>query len=204
MENLKINAVIAGLLMLLLSFTACEKDKNSEAKDTGIDLKNYSIVGKFEHKVNDKTLQVPYLIAFSENAKVIFYTINDNDQGNYILENGMVKCDFGGGLIYKFNIDKESITAYTKENTTQNLLSHILLKNPTQNQFNGASFNGSLANTGGNLLTVTKLKFNASQYGESSLGDPVINKDYTLINNMAATSNTRCKWHTHVFCNHKW
>ncbi|ACU05604.1 hypothetical protein [Pedobacter heparinus] len=192
MKNLK-NIYKLLPVLLLVVFTGCKKDKKGENNNETIDIKSYSIVGKFEGNYSGKTFYFPYLITFAENAKAVIYAGYDGTtpiQGNYTLEKGLLKINLGSDQVINFTINKENITSYTPQKFDVKFTSYLLQKKPAENQFSGSQFNGSFASTASNLLIMTKFKFNATQYGESSLGDPIINKDYTLINNMAASSNT--------------
>lgn len=181
MKTLKTTTAIVSVFILFLSFTACKKN-NSKPEDE-FDITQYYIVGK----MGTSGISIPYIITFDANAKSNAITLSVNSQSSYTYKDGTLTMDFGGGTVYVFKISDENITSF--EGTDQ-LENYKLVKIPATNQLAGNTYNGSWKTPGSLLFVFTKFKFTDTQYGEASLNEPVPDKDYTLIKNIAATSTT--------------
>ena len=183
MKTLK-NCLKCLPLLFVLALVSCKKD-SSNNPENNLDITKFYIAGK--HKTSNQ-ITLPYIITFGANAAAyISNGLGSSDNGNYTYKDGVITIIWSPSAKDTFRISDEQISSFEGTSTLE---SYFLQKTPEQNALNGHLFSGSLKNNKNNFLVVTKMKFSASQYGETSLGDPVPNKDYSTINNASGGSNT--------------
>ena len=184
MKTPKITFGVIAVLLLLFYLTSCKKDSakpDDEAKP--FVLTDYYIVGKYT--LNGA--KMPYVITFDENAKSNSITVGLNSQSSWTYTDGVLTLDYGNSVKDTFKITDGKIASFVG---ASKLDTYSLQKLPETNLFEGNSYSGGWITPGSNLQLVARFKFVGSKYGETSLGEPVIDKDYILIKNVAATSNT--------------
>jgi len=184
MKKVSITSSLFITLLIVLVFSACSKssEKPSGGNET-IDLSQYCIVGKLINAMQ------PYIITLTADAKAYWiYAGGDaNIRYSYSFSDGTLTIKLGNNQKFMFKIKDKQIVSYEG---AYKLATYSLEKIPETNQFAGNVFSGGWKNSGSSMTYFSKLKFNDTQYGEASLGDPVINKDYALINNVSAISKT--------------
>lgn len=184
MKTLKTTCKLLTFTLLVI-FASCKKDggNNPSPADDISSIKGSYIAGRFAQNGID----LPYIMTFGENAKAYVTTGQNTLNGSYTYENGTLTIVYAANVKDVFTINNGTIINFTGAST---LKTYSLQKTPETNVLNGNTYNGTLSTQGSNLFILEKIKFNATQYGESSLNDPTPNKDYTLINNASGTSNT--------------
>lgn len=189
MKSLKTNAVKLLSLLLIVAFASCKKDgsPNPSSDDDGSFLKGYVIVGKYKASVNSQDVQLPYFLAFGANAKAVIYSGYITRNGNYTYKNGVLTIVWSPTATDTFNISNKKITGFNGAST---LTTYTLQQIPASNQLSGNSYSGSLRTPGNNIFLFSTFKFNDTQYGQTGIGDPVINTDYNLLGNIAGYSIT--------------
>jgi len=171
-------------LMLLMIFASCKKDKSGDPENN-LDITKYYIAGKY--KTNSQLI-LPYVLTFGANAQAyITNGLGTSSNGNYTFKDGVLTIIWSADNKDTFKISGEQVASWEGKSTFE---SHFLQKAPEQNALNGKLYTGSLKNSSSNLFVITRMKFSENKYGETSLGDPVLNKDYSTINNASGGSNT--------------
>ncbi|PST82336.1 hypothetical protein C7T94_16275 [Pedobacter yulinensis] len=184
MEKLKTLTAALSLVALLIAFNACKKGGSGSEPEQSINWTDYYIAGKV---VFQPGTNVPYVITFKPNAQAVIQWGDGSENANYTFQNGSLKLDLGGGGdVFNFKIEGEAITDLTTQGETE-LASYTLEKVPAQNALAGAVYSGSFRTAGSPLMVLSKLKFTENKYGESTLNEPVPNKDYTPIQHVAGT-----------------
>ncbi|GGI23842.1 hypothetical protein [Pedobacter mendelii] len=187
MKTLKKLLTYLPLFALMITFASCKKNTDEVMPTESMDMTKFYIAGKYNTTFNGTAVSIPYILTFDPLAQtVLTYGIVSNRNGNYVYDNGTLTITWNANSKDVFKISNGNITSYEG-----NAFSSYKLQNiPETNLLSGNTYNGSLKAPGSTIFLLTKLKFSATQYGEGSFGDPTINKDYTLIKNVAATSNT--------------
>jgi len=186
MKTFKLFLFFAVAICLFLHLSSCKKDGDQieeDPQEETLDITKYYIVGK----LNSSGTKLPFIYTFDPNAKANSITVGFNTQSSYTFRDGILRMDYGGSAVNTFKITNGQIESFTGVDPIEG---YKLLKLPETNQFTGQTFSGGWITPGSNLQFIAKFKFTGSQYGEASIGDPKIDEDYTLIKNVAATSNT--------------
>lgn len=176
---------ITSLLLLLLSFMACKKDKATpEPVEEPLDIKQYVLVTKNTNSsgwVTDIQLRT-----FEAQGKCVIFNesgpIPDNGF-TYSYDKGILKLFYDGRLNHELKIENSAI-----KSTTDNAVgrSYKLIKIPSDNPLNGNIYSGGWKSEGSLLTVVASLKFTDTHFSEASINLPVPNKTYELIKNIAA------------------
>lgn len=176
---------ITSLLLLLLGFMACKKDKATpEPVEEPLDIKQYVLVTKNTNSsgwVTDIQLRT-----FEAQGKCVIFNesgpIPDNGF-TYSYDKGILKLFYDGRLNHELKIENSAI-----KSTTDNAVgrSYKLIKIPSDNPLNGNIYSGGWKSEGSLLTVVASLKFTDTHFSEASINLPVPNKTYELIKNIAA------------------
>jgi len=189
---------ITSLLLLLVSFMACKKDKAApESVEEPFDIKQYVLVTKNANSsgwVTDIQLRT-----FEAQGKCIIFSelgIIPEDGFTYSYDNGVLKLYYGQGLKNELKIENNTIKSAT-ENVAGR--SYNLIKKPTENPLDGNTYAGGWKSEGSLVISVASLKFTDTQYSEASINLPLPNKTYELFKNIAAykkdlTNNVYTLW----------
>jgi hypothetical protein len=185
---------IIGMLVLLISFTACKKDKvEPEVVEEPFDITQYVMVEK--HKASSRTDAQPmhFIVTFEPQGKSVQYStfLGAYTGTTYTYNEGVLKTFVGGVLSGEWKIVDKTITPMF---TVSPSYTCQLVKIPAGNQFNGNTYSGSWKPQGSLVFYYANLKFTDTHYAEASLNVPVPDKEYTLIKNVVAyysTANTR-------------
>lgn len=176
---------IIGMLLLLVSFMACKKDKiapqlEPEPIEEPFDIKQYVLVEwdkvlSFTHK------PVPVINTFEPQSKSTSYSaiLGPGTNISYSYNNGVLKHDGR-----EFKIENKTISRIGHADPSYTCQ---LVKIPANNQLDGNTYMGSWTPVGSMLMSISNLKFTDTHYDEQSfinLLEP--NKQYTLIKNIGA------------------
>lgn len=190
MKNLK----IIGMLILLVSFMACKKDKVApEPAEEPFDITQYILVEK--HKTSSRTNAQPmhFIVTFEPQGKSVQYSsfLGSYTGTTYTYNEGVLKTFVSGALSGEWKIVNKTITPIS---TVSPSYTCQLVKIPTGNQFKGNTYSGSWKPEGSLVFYYANLKFTDTNYAEASLNVPLPDKEYTLIKNVVAyysTNNAR-------------
>lgn len=174
------------VLLLLLSFMACKKDKvEPEPVEEPFDITHYVIVEKgIGFKLND-----PIINTFDPQGKTAILTILGGGTANHThtYQDGVLKIFYEGTLRKEFKIENKVIIS--SSNKTPNYTCKLVkVPTSTTNSFNGNTYSGGWKSEGSTLIYITSLKFTDTHYSEASINLPVPNKEYVLFKNIAAQS----------------
>lgn len=167
------------ILLFMLSFTAC---KENEKGPEPLDISKYMLVGRTKYQ----NAQLPFLLTLNPDGKVQNYSqFNSNANSSYTYKDDLLTLNLGGtGPAVELKISDEKIISSTAGSN----VSYMLIKIPETNQLSGNTYNGGRRETASSLSYLSRLKFNDSQYGENTLNEPVPDKNYVSIKNIAALS----------------
>lgn len=171
------------MLLLLMSFMACKKNNNQPEV---FDITQYAIVGKtvHNHLTTSATEQyvLPFVITFETPSKSRRLLLSRDDEYAFTYTDGILTQGHR-----KFAINEKELTAYDLSDASEIFK---LVKVPSGNVFSGNSYTGNWKRRLSSLLVYASLKFSDYQFGEASINEPVLNKNYTLIKNIAGVHET--------------
>lgn len=180
MKNLK----IIGMLILLVSFMACKKDKvTPEPAEEPFDITEYVLVEKGLGLEDEDHI----ITTFELQGKATWYTLIGALTGpTYTYDNGVLKIYLAGTLEREFKIEDRKIVSYSPK---AKLYTCQLVKTSKSNQLNGNTYAGGWKTEGSNLTFIASLKFNDTHYSEASINLPEPNTTYKTIKNVGAFSS---------------
>lgn len=176
------------VMTMLLVFSSCKKNKEAEPIEEPFDITQYVIVEKIKSKGVKDAPVMHSLITFEPQSKSIQYTVLGPIPGStYTYSDGSLKLFFGGRFNQEFKIaDKTIISSSIVEPS----YSCQLVKIAASNQLNGNTYSGGWRTDGSLLIMAASLRFTDTHYAGASINLPVPNKEYTLIKNIGAYSDT--------------
>lgn len=179
MKNLK----MLSLLLLLLSFMACKKEKvASETVEEPFDITAYVLVEKGLGVADDDHV----ITTFELQGKAIWYTSLGFLAGpTYSYNDGVLRIYQGATVQSEFTIENQKIISYSNKNQPY---SCQLIKIPKGNQLDGNTYSGSWKKPGRLLFQASTFKFTDRHFAEASFNLPVPNNQYTSIKNIGASS----------------
>lgn len=156
---------LLAILLILLSFTACKKEKTEN-----FDISKYSIVGKF-------STGFPYIMTFGANGQAEL-TANSVSNGSYTYVNGVLNFSFADGEVPgAFKIENGGIKSFDGPLLIN---TYDLVKIPATDQLDGKTFKGAWTNSG----QLTQLKFSGTRCIEVN-GLQQSGLEYVTVNNLA-------------------
>lgn len=172
---------IASVLLLLVSFMACKKERINKE----LDFKQYAIVGKYYQHLFSGDKELPFIISFGANNTTSFWSVDAHFDGKYTLKGDVLTLIYGPGETkWEFKVDGEQVKAISG----LRFADHGLKKVPDVNILDGP-YSGFLTKQVDNTRHLVNLKFTTDLYGEiPSIGNVIPDVNYTLISNMAAVS----------------
>ena len=175
-------------MLLVILFIGCKKDKTEPKRtEEQIDFTEYCIVEKGKAlSVNDPLML--YLLTFNSDGECIIITLQGEYIYKYAHENGMLKIYSGTGAVRsEYKIENKIIVSSTGNDPS---FKPQLIKVPATNQLSGNSYySGGWMAEGSLIIQISNLKFTDTQFGETSINEPVPNILYTLRKNIAAKSH---------------
>jgi hypothetical protein len=182
---------IISLSLLLLS-ASCKKDQPAAPPAASkFNLRDYYITGKMNYTYNGQTVLIPYILYGNQNGSTVELSYGySSDQGNYTYQDGILSITYVNGNKDKFKITNNTISDYIG---TSSIQTYKVQPIPDQNMFSGNSYSGSFKTPGSLTAVLERIKFGDKQFGESSIGDPVLDLYYSSTLNVAGqgyNSNT--------------
>ena len=179
---------ITSMLVLLMSLMSCEKESGEIAPDTTkelakiVDITNYVIIGKSYLGIE----QIPYLISLHADGKARFELPGGHIPYSYTYNDEVLTLDQNGGNLIRIRIRQDSISSFIS--TTKEFASYQLIKIPSTNLLAGNSFGGvwKMIVAGASAPQLSTVKFTDTQYAEATLYNPIPNKSYSVLHNIAA------------------
>lgn len=178
------------MLLLLVSFMACKKDKQVVTDD--FDPTQYYITGEYKMGLGFGTTS--YVYAFLPNGKVSSSSLGGFNTGtyNYTYANGVI--EIGNNLT--FNVVGDKVASSSQESFS----SYYLEKIPDADAFAGKTFRGTVSTDGVNSGKSCLIKFNSGKFtisidGFAQAGN---GEAYTLHNNGFATADAGSEGRLHL------
>lgn len=187
MKNIKISFV----LLLLISFTACKKDKQVVTDD--FDPSQYYLTGEYKAGLGFGTTS--YVYAFLPNGKVVHSYLGGFTTGtySYTYANGIIKV----GDNITFNVVDGKVV---NSSLPDSYGSYYLEKIPDVDAFAGKTFRGTVSTDGVNTGKSCLIKFNTGKFTVSIDGfaQAGTGEVYTLHNNGFATADAGIEGRLHL------